>query len=89
MDWTEFARKKRIAALQLIPRTDDNDINIGESYELFYWAEDGWISAGKKQAKTIQLAFEVPKNALYLLKNTKKGREDRIFIYENGKQIWF
>jgi hypothetical protein len=26
---------------------------------------------------------------LYLLQNLTKGKEERIFTYENGKQVWW
>jgi len=31
----------------------------------------------------------VPENSLLLLRNHTKGREERIFTYENGKQVWW
>ena len=31
----------------------------------------------------------VPDNALLLLHNTTKGKEERIFTYENKKQVWW
>ena len=31
----------------------------------------------------------VPDNALLLLRNLTKGKEERIFTYEDGKQVWW
>ena len=31
----------------------------------------------------------VPTNALLLLRNHTKGKEERIFTYENGEQVWW
>jgi hypothetical protein len=31
----------------------------------------------------------VPKGAILLLKDLTKGREERIFMVENGKQVWW
>ena len=31
----------------------------------------------------------VPGNALLLLRNHTKGKEERIFTYENDEQIWW
>ena len=71
------------------PRTDDNDVSPGDEYELFYW-DDQWSSLGKQSAQEHQLIYNnVPKNALLLLRDLTKGREERPFTYENGKQIWW
>jgi len=83
-----FGEKKDITSLEISPRTDDNDVNNTESYELFYWKND-WVSLGQKRATANQIEFNVPENALYLLKNVNKGREIRIFKYENGHQLWY
>jgi hypothetical protein len=86
----KFPEKKRIKEIKYIPRNDDNHINIGESYELFYY-DRGWISLGGKTGdQTHVLVYNnVPENALLLLRNHTKGREERIFTYENGKQVWW
>ena len=31
----------------------------------------------------------VPTNALLLLRNHTKGKEERIFTYEGGEQVWW
>ena len=33
--------------------------------------------------------FNAPSNALFLLKNQTKGKEERIFTYEEEKQVWW
>lgn len=61
----------------------------GAEYELFYW-QDGWHSVGKQVATTEPLKFEnVPADRLYWLVETSSNREERIFTYENGRQIWW
>ena len=48
-------------------RNDDNNIRIGDTYELFYWDMD-WVSLGKQIADDFNLTFHhVPQNALLLL----------------------
>jgi hypothetical protein len=46
---------------------------------------------GKKTAiEDDMIVFEdVPKDALYWLRNHSKGTEERPFTYENGKQIFW
>lgn len=45
----------------------------------------GWVSLGKQRANGQNIIFDnVPSGALYWLRNLTKGREERIFTYENG-----
>ncbi|SEK19685.1 hypothetical protein [Parapedobacter koreensis] len=84
----DFGTEQDIASLEISPRTDDNDINVGETYELFYWGNEGWNSLGKKIATDTHLTYTAPEGALYLLKNAEKGREHRIFQYVDNTQVW-
>ena len=66
-----------------------NCVQPGDVYELFYW-QDGWKSLGQKTAATIYLVYNnVPKNAVLWLRNLTEGIEERIFTYENDKQVWW
>ena len=80
-----------ISHVDYLPRTDDNFIRDGEEYELFYW-DKGWRSLGKQigSRKTQQLIYNnVPRGALLLLRDLTKGTEERIFTYEDGKQVFY
>lgn len=71
-------------------RNDGNYIDIGDNYELLYYNRNKWESLGHQKAKTEWLTFSnVPQNALLLLKNHSKGKEERIFTYKNGQQVWW
>ncbi|MDR1155854.1 MAG: hypothetical protein LBL04_14200, partial [Bacteroidales bacterium] len=73
-----------------VPRTDGNDVTIGHLYELFYWNETGWISLGQKPAGDIKLVYDdVPANSVYWLRDLTSGKEERIFTYEAGRQVWW
>lgn len=86
----DLGKPHRISEIRFAPRSDTNFILIGDTYELCYWVDGRWVSLGKQVADKQQLLFQqVPANALYLLHNLTKGREERIFTYENGKQIWW
>ncbi len=65
-------------------------LDKGATYELFYW-NDGWKSLGKKTApKQGALVFtNAPTNALFWLVKEGSKKYERIFIYENGHQVWF
>ena len=44
----------------------------------------------KVKARTdILLLKNVPKNGLFVLKDITKGQEQRIFTYEDGRQVWW
>jgi len=88
----DLGRTVEVSQLCYLPRTDDNFIKEGEEYELCYWDGEGWASLGRQigSRATQELVYDnVPKNALLLLHNHTKGKEERIFTYENGRQVWW
>ncbi len=90
--WTalDLGRRQRISKIRYIPRSDDNSIRLSDEYELFYWSPQGWTSLGRQTATNYYLDFEnAPRNALFWLRNHTRGREERIFTYENGAQRWW
>ena len=85
----DFGKEVEVTALGICPRNDKNNVIKGMEYELFYWG-GSWVSLGKKVALDYVLEYDnVPSDALLLLKCTTEGRENRIFTYEDGKQIWW
>lgn len=86
----DFKRPVSISQIEYMARSDDNNIRIGDWYELCYWGQNEWISLGEQQATKLFLTFtNVPENALLILHNQTRGSNERIFLYENGKQIWY
>lgn len=63
---------------------------MGDTYELLY--HDGqreWRTLGGQKAVSSSLIYEnVPDNALLWLRNHTRGKEERAFYYEHGKQIF-
>lgn len=85
----DFGKEIDITAIGVCPRNDKNNVIKGMEYELFYWDKQ-WISLGKKVASDYILEYNnVPSQALLLLKCTTEGRENRIFTWENNRQIWW
>ncbi len=81
---------KRVAKLRFIPRNDGNCIEIGDKYELRLWTNTKWKVIATVKAKADILCLKnVPRNGLYVLKDLTKGNEQRIFTYENNRQIWW
>ena len=86
----DFGQKVAIDSIIYLPRNDDNNIIKGQDYELFYWnGQKGWHSLGRQIASNYILHYpNAPSNALFLLRNHTKGKEERIFNYKDNKQIW-
>lgn len=86
----DLGSPKRIGRIVYTPRNYDNYIRPGDEYELFCCiGRDKWDSFGVQISKADTLVYkDVPVNALLLLKNYSRGTQERIFAYENGKQVW-
>jgi len=86
----DFGKPVPIKRIFFAPRNDDNFVRIGDLYELFYHGgEQGWISLGKQRAFEPYLYYKnIPANALLWLHNKSRGREEQVFFYKDGKQIF-
>ena len=84
-----FDEPLAINEFQIQARNDDNNVKPGDHYELMYW-DEGWVSAGSKQANDTLLVYEnIPSGALYWLKNLTEGIEEQIFLLDDkGNQYW-
>ena len=81
--------QKKVTKIGFCPRTDSNFIIPGLDYELFYW-QNGWLSLGRKIADSYLLNYQnVPSGAVFWLHCHSGGKEERIFTYENNRQIWW
>lgn len=86
----DLKKAKRISKIRYAPRSDTNFILKGDTYELFVWDRTGWISLGKQVASSQRIDYKnTAANGLYILRNLTRGREERIFTYENEEQIWW
>jgi hypothetical protein len=86
-----FDSPQKIDTIRYIFRNDDNNIRPGDEYELFYWDKRQWNSLGRKIGdESCVLVYEnIPSGALYWLRNHTRGKEERPFNYENGKQFFW
>ena len=84
----DLGKAHSISSIKLIPKSDGNDIEIGDIYELFYF-DNKWISLGRRKADTYCLTYNAPRNSILLLKNLSNGSEERIFIYKYGKLYFY
>lgn len=84
----DLGKEVQICKMMYTPSNRDNYVCPGDEYELFY-CDKTWKSIGKMQATADSLLYKnVPQNALLLVRNYTRGVEERIFVYENGSQIW-
>ncbi|MFB9076201.1 hypothetical protein ACFFLS_05350 [Flavobacterium procerum] len=84
----KFSKPTEINSIKFQVRNDNNHINIGNKYELFYW-DKKWISLGKKTAKDTVMHYSVPQNSLLWLRNYTEGKEEHVFTIDSHKnQKW-
>lgn len=69
------------------PRNRRNFIEAGDDYELLY-CDRSWKSLGRKTADSDSLLYNAPEGALLYLRNYTRGKQERIFEYSDGKQIF-
>lgn len=84
----DFGKPRTVKKLTYVPRNRDNFVRKGDRYELFYWKDLQWLSAGIQFATSDSLVYTVPKNALMILKDYTRGRDERIFEYTRGQAQW-
>lgn len=86
----DLGRPISLCAAVLTPRNDDNFVRRGETYELFYQdGPKGWTSLGRQVAAADWLEYDnVPGNALLWLRNLTKGREEQVFRWVDGRQVF-
>lgn len=87
----ELPAPMHLSKIRIHPRTDGNAIYAGDVYRLCYWDNGKWLIAGERKAgHDDTLTFDsVPENTLLLLRNITRGKEERIFTYEKGQQVWW
>lgn len=85
----DLGKPMNIGKVTYTPRNRDNFIRKGDLYELLWWDRGHWTSAGKKEAFTDEIDFIVPKGALLYLRDLTRGEQERVFEYQDGRQIWW
>jgi len=95
IDKTETTQNLKLISVtrKIIKQATENKeiifLDKDAEYELFYW-NDEWISLGEKTCEGKPLLFEdIPSKCLYWLVMKDSRKEERIFTYENGNQVWW
>lgn len=85
-----MTRPSQVGKIRFIPRNDGNCIEVGDKYQLMMYDKLQWKVLAVQVATSNVITFShIPPGGLYLLSNLTKGSEERIFTYENDKQIWW
>lgn len=77
-----------VESIVYTPRNRRNFIEAGDDYELFYCDRE-WKSLGRKNADSDSIIFKAPVGSLLYLKNHSRGNQERIFEYNDGKQVFW
>lgn len=87
----KLAKPSQVSRIKYIGRNDGNGIEVGDVYELYCWNSMGYwnLIETKKATDNIIYFNNVPSGGLYILKNVTKGSEERIFTYDDNKQVWW
>jgi hypothetical protein len=87
----EFPSETKIDEIEISVRNEQAFIYRGLRHELFYWNKNQWTSLGVQKATSSEpLVFEgVPAKALLWLRCLDKSLNERIFILENEKPVWW
>ncbi len=86
----QLSRPSRVGKIRFIPRNDGNCIEVGDKYQLMMYDKQQWkVLAVRVATSNVIMFSQIPREGLFLLSNLTKGSEERIFTYENGKQLWW
>ena len=86
----ELSEPSDVASITYMPRNDGNCVEVGDIYQLLVYDKGRWKTLAWIRAKDTKLVLKnIPSGGLYLLRDRTKGKEERIFTYENDKQVWW
>lgn len=86
----ELPQPSEVGMIRYMPRNDGNCVEIGDKYQLMMYIDGKWKTLAWIRAKDTKLVFKnMPSGGLYLLRDRTKGKDERIFTYENDKQVWW
>jgi hypothetical protein len=86
----DLGEAQSIRKINYVFRNDDNNIRIGDSYELFFWNNKQWQSLGSQTAEDGVLMYDnAPQQAMFWLHNHTRGREELPFFYNNDEQMFW
>jgi len=87
----DFGEVVNISEISYLFRGDGNAIQPGDEYQISYWDGRKWKIVKRCKAKNIYINVEnAPLGALFYIQDMTRGRENRIFQWDNNKKeiIW-
>lgn len=80
---------EKVVIRRKYPESKGNRITKGKGYELLYW-DKKWVSLGIRMATADSIVYtNCPKGALLWIKGTDDSDQNRIFQWQNEKQVWW
>ena len=79
---------QRVEAVRLMAVHENNVINAGDQYQLYFWDGSEWTLCGEQTAEYEYLLFNnIPANRLYWLRDITEGQEELpFFLTSYGQQ---
>lgn len=72
-----------------IVKNNPSKFNPDIAYSLFLWKKSNWVKIDEKVPINDLIVFEnIPENGLFKISSIE-DKNNRPFIYKNGKQVWF
>lgn len=86
----DFGHPVSVSEIVYLNFNDGENICVGHEYELCYFDEGQWQTAGVTTATDHVIEFNrVPSSALFQVKDRTRNRNGSLFTYENGKiRFW-
>jgi uncharacterized protein YfaT (DUF1175 family) len=87
----DFGEPVSIGYVRCVPRSDDNSIRNGDTYQLKYWDDGQWVPLGSSIiANDNRLIYRnVPSNTCFWISNLTRGKQEQVFTSEDGRQIFW
>lgn len=84
----EYSVEDELQDISLQFTSPNVEIKSQKKYELLYW-DDEWKLLESKQSKKGLITANAPKKSIFLLWDNDRFHDERIFVMEKGKQIFF
>lgn len=86
----DFGKPVRVERIYYVARGDGNTIEPGDIYQISCWRNNRWEPLATMQAEHPWLEFRnMPCGLPFILQDKTRGKDMRIFTYEDGKQVWW
>lgn len=85
---TEYSVEEELQDISLRFTSPNEEINPQKKYDLLYW-DDEWKIVKSKLSHDGLIIAKVPKKSVFLLWDNDRFYDERIFVMDQGKQMFF